>query len=256
MRIHSRSLLVLSVLATLLLAGCQTLPRYQVHHRIVENPGNPLLGGRAILLPLNVEVKEMSVAGVHEVVPGWTETAKINLRGALDRQLPEKFAGMEIIELPELEENEQEIVDAHIALNETVVSTAMLFSSMNLGGSAWQHKRDRFDYSIGPGLEFLAEKTGADKAIVLVGEDVHSSSGRMATFVLLAAVGVAIPLGHTWTIANVIDLKTGDVMWMDYQIGTDAISFLEPEDADVIMNELFKNYPGLEQRRAKLANKN
>jgi hypothetical protein len=46
------------------------------------------------------------------------------------------------------------------------------------GGDAWSHKRKEFDYTLGPSLAFLKKKTGANAAIVLVGDDVISSGGE------------------------------------------------------------------------------
>lgn len=242
------------LVVVLFLAGCESMPVHKVHYRLLEGESNQLPAGTAILLPLKIEVKEMTASGITEVVPAWTETGITNFQASLQQNDPQPLGKLTLVELPELSDEESALLDQHIALNETVVFTA-ISTTGSLSGNAWQHKSKHFDYSIGPGLSFLADKTGADKALVLIGEDVRSSAGRKTAAVVLAAFGVGIPLGHTMTIANVIDLRTGDILWLDYHISVSELGYLESEHTDQILQELFKDYPGIESYQQWLATK-
>lgn len=236
------------LLFVLFLVGCATTPRHKVHYRLLNDQPSRLTAGTAILLPLKIKVKEMTASGITEVVPAWTETGINNFHASLQRNEQKLFGNLTLVELPELTPEESALLDQHLALNETVVGTAIATTSPS-SGNAWLHKSRHFDYSIGPGLSLLADKTGADKAIMVIGEDVRSSSGRKAAFIVLAAFGVGIPLGNAVTIASIIDLRTGDILWVDRHISIGKLGYLDAEHTDQIALELFKEYPGIESYR-------
>lgn len=240
---------LLSVLGfVLFLAGCQSAPVHKVHYRLLEAEPAMLAKGRAVLLPLDIEVSEMSASGITEVVPVWSETGKANFRRALENRGGKFLNDLELVAMPPLMPEERAQLEQHIALNATVVGSAIGTTSAH-AGAAWSHKSERFDYGIGQGLAFLAEKSGADKAIVLSGEDVHSSGGRKAAFVVFAALGVGIPMGHAVTVANIIDLRSGDILWMDHHVSATGTSYLDPVHVAEILEDLFKDYPGVEPYR-------
>ncbi|MCB1760055.1 MAG: hypothetical protein KDI68_09805 [Gammaproteobacteria bacterium] len=241
-----RCLLLLGI--ALLLSGCQSAPVHKVHYRLLESEPAGFASGRALLLPLNIEVKEMSASGITEAVPAWSEAAKANFLQALNARGSRFLGAIELVDMPPLTAEERALLDQHIALNDAVVGSAIGTTGAH-AGAAWSHKSERFDYGIGPGLAFLVEKSGADKAIVLTGEDLHSSDGRKAAFVVLAALGVGIPMGHAVTLANVIDLRSGDILWMDLHASATGTSYLDPEHVSEILEDLFKDYPGVEPYR-------
>lgn len=216
----SRFLIVIALIAAL--AGCASGPAQKLHHRVVE--GELSLSEthqKLLLLPLSVDVKELSVGGVNDADPEWTDRARQHINAALVDSGP--YQGkLEIVSLPQLSNAEQTVLDEHIALFDIVGGAAAAHTMLGPGVPAWKHKSEHFDYTIGPGLAFLREKTGADKALVLFGEDVVSSSGRKAAFVVAAAFGVGIPMGHSFLIGGLLDLKSGDVLWLNYTLSTSA----------------------------------
>lgn len=64
--------------------------------------------------------------------------------------------------------------------------------------AAWAHKHHEFDYTVGPGLAFLRDETGADAALIVLGTDFISSAGRKAAFFSRLALGVIMPLGQAF----------------------------------------------------------
>jgi hypothetical protein len=238
--------LVTSSVALLILAGCQTIPSYKVNHRLVQQGQPP--AGDVIVLPLDIKVKEFSASGLTEEVPDWTRQAVANFRQQLQHHDPELLPELQLRFMPEQPAEDMARVEEHLALNDRVMGNAFVFSGPT-GGEAWKHKAKHFDYSLGPGLAFLAERTGADKALILMGEDVHSSEGRKAAFLVAAAFGVGIPLGHSVAVASLVDLRSGDVLWMHYYISAGNVSFLNEEDTRTVVTELFKPFPGIEDYR-------
>lgn len=230
-------------LALLVMAGCQTVPQHKVHYSLLGETPSP--AGDVIVLPMDIKVKEMSAAGIQDEVPDWTRQASGNFEQALAASGPDTLSGLKLRDLPGLTPEEQQILDQHVALAHAVTGNAFLFANSPV--EAWRHKAKHFDYSIGPGLAFLADKTGADKALILVGEDVHSSSGRKAAFVVAAAFGVGIPMGHTVAVATLVDLRTGNVLWMNHYISVGSTSFMERNDTDAVVGDLFAKYPGIDE---------
>lgn len=236
------------LLVAALLGGCQTLPEQRVNERVLDHPELVTGGGRVLLLPIDVEIKEMSASGLSEVVPAWTDTA----RGLLRQQPLARGATLlrarELQPLPtDLDPELAHQVEEHNKLAKLVWADAFLMS--RLGGPAWAHKARHFDYSLGPGLAPLAEHTGADRALLVLGEDVHTTAGRKALMIGLAALGVAVPLGHTFVSVALVDLHSGDLLWMNTYLRGDDTSLLEAEDVRKVLDTLFAGYPGIEAYR-------
>ena len=62
-----------------------------------------------------------------------------------------------------------------------------------IGGPAWKHKVDHFDYTLGSGLAFLKERTNADAGLLVIGRHQIATGGRVAASVLAALfVGVYV----------------------------------------------------------------
>ena len=239
-----RVLFALGVMVAL--SACQALPRHKLHHRVISSPQilqlHPV---RLVALPLSVRVKEMTAGGLMDEVGVWTHEAKGHIHAALQSGKPHANH-FELVPLGELSEAENAAVEEHIALFDMVAGGAMGHTMVQPVAEAWQPKARRFDYTLGPGLAFLKQKTGADKALIVFGEDVISSAGRKAVFVVAAAFGVGLPLGHSFLIAGLVDLDSGDILWMDYTFSPSDKSFRNRADVDELLTELFTDYPGIE----------
>lgn len=230
------------------LSACVANTRHKVHYTLVEE--KKAAPKKIVLLPVDIRVKEMSAGGVVEEVEEWSKQGKQSVDSSI-RELSRSTNKFELVDLPEMSEEEKKTLEEYVALYDVVAGNALMVT--NFGGEAWQHKKKHFDYTLGEGLEFLRDRTGADSALILIGEDVVSSSGRKAAFILAAAVGVSIPLGHSLMYAGIVDLKTGDVLWFDYTISVDGKDLRVAEDSKKLLEELLKNYPGIEEYRKNVA---
>jgi len=242
-----RLLVALGVL--LALTACQTMPKHRLHHRVLDTPQEYKESHVKLLaMPLSIKVKEMSAGGIQEEVGTWTKTAEGHIISAM--RSGEPFAGkFDLIPLNALLVDEQAAVDEHVALFSVVAGSAMHHTMINPVETAWVPKAKRFDYTLGPGLVFLREATGADYALILFGEDVISSEGRKVAFFAAALLGVGIPLGHSFMLAGIIELQTGDIIWLNYTFSPGSGTFRERADIDSRLSELFADYPGIEAYR-------
>jgi hypothetical protein len=242
------SLAISMILAALPIAVQAADTPHWVHYRWLSS--NPSLPKKVVVLPVNIEVVEVTAGGVEEKVPDWSREASQSVFKALSAAIS-KQQGMKEVAAPRFSGASAVNVDEHLALYKLVVNTAS-----NIG---WEHKIRRFDYGIGPGLRAVADQTGADAAIMVYGRDYASTAGRKARAVvgnipiINIFTGPAPKLGHSFIHVGVVDLRTGDLLWMNSDYREGSTNLRDPEDAANMVNEIFDWYPGIEKYRAAYA---
>lgn len=171
---------------------------------------------KVLVLPPDFKLFQLGASAVttHEV-PEWSKLAESHGLAAL-RALTGGSKRIVLTDLPEVSADEQAAIDQHLALADTVGYTAFL--NKQWGGKAFAHKQKDLDYTLGPGLAFLAERGDADLAVFTVGVDAISTGGRVGMMFLAAAAGVAIPMGQTFMIMGVFELKTGRILWLNHTV--------------------------------------
>ena len=231
------------ILASLPLAVRAADTPHWVHYKWLSK--NPTLPKKVVVLPVNIEVVEVSAGGVEEVVPDWSKEASQSVFKALSAAINKQ--GLKEVAAPHFSGDSAANVDEHVALYKLVVGTAS-----QLG---WRHKIKHFDYSIGPGLRGVADNTGVDVAVMIYGRDYVSTAGRMARAVagnipiVNIFTGPAPQLGHSYIHVGVVDLKTGDLLWMNSNYREGSTNLRDPDDAAKMVNTIFKWYPGIESYR-------
>ena len=247
--------LVVALLLAVAVAGCNAglIARHKVHYAFAESP-ETRAPKKVILLPADITVGEMSAGGLVEKVDDWSKSANVAVDQAVKAYLKERNE-LKLVELPVLTKDEQERMEQHRALYDQVAGAAFIYQ-----GVGWEHKRERFDYTLGTGLQFLKQRTGADAAVFVIGQDQVSTGGRKTLAFLGAAFGVGIQLGYSFLTAGVVDLNTGDVLWLDYVVkpedplGLFSKDMRKDEGASQMVRSVFANYPGLEPyRKVKVA---
>lgn len=234
-----------SLLAVVLVvsSGCTTTGNVRTTHYTLAERGTAALPRSMLLLPVKVTVNEISVGGVTEPVPQWGEAATRNVATAVEKLLA-STADIQVAQLPSLSEDEQSQVDEHLALYEAVAFSAYQHTGALGSEQAWPQKLARFDYTIGPGLRFLKEKTGAEAAVIVVGEDNVSSAGRKTAVLLAALLGIGLQLGYSGLTAGVIDLETGNVLWLDFAVNQATIDLRTADGSRLLVDSVFQKFPG------------
>ena len=193
---------------------------------------------RVVLLPLSVEVHEISAGGVVEEVPKLSEQATASVEKAL-KAFDALRERIEIVPLPDLSETERDIVAEHVALYKIIANTAHVL--IESGGSAWDHKGERFDYTLGGGLEFLRGKAHADAGLIVTGTEFRGSTGRGVLAALsFVLAGAYVPMGGTAITAGFVDFATGDILWFNLRRGGDLI---ESDAADTALRDVLDAAP-------------
>ena len=199
---------------------------------------------KLILLPIEFVVSQKSMAGI-ETVPEWTEKARFALGDALTK-LVNDSGRFRIVELPQLDGGADAVLREHIALFKLVSFSAI--SMLSYGGKAWASKKAAPDYTIGNGLSFLADSGQADYALILAGAQVVQSGGAIFSQFLSAAVGFGTAGGGTYVMAGIVDLRTGDVRWVNFQGGQQILGMTgsdvrKPETAYEVVSKVFTGFP-------------
>lgn len=194
---------------------------------------------KIVLLPPQVFVYELSAGGVPTRMADWEATARDNIVSAATRLSQQ--AGFELVPAPALDSLLADQLEAHIGLYDRVAQSVFVYGRGDQ--EAWAHKKNEFDYTVGPGLAFLREQTGADAALIVLGSDFISSGGRRAAFIAGLALGIVMPLGQSFITAGIVDLTTGDVLWMSFDSSL-SMDSRTPADVDNLMRDLYQTWPG------------
>lgn len=193
---------------------------------------------KILLMPPQMFVAEMSAGGVIQKQDDWTKQANENLLAAAETHAREN-GRFETMRMPALSPEETEIVESHIGLYDRVSYAIFVYGQGR--GDGWEQKKIEWDYTLGNGLAFLRERTGADTALIFVGYDIISSSGRRALFAInLLRLGV--PLGQSFITAGLADLQTGEIHWLSYDQSM-SMDSREPAEVESLVRDFFETYP-------------
>lgn len=198
------SLVLLAVAA----AGCATstvLTRAGKSHALTP-------GARILLMEPDIQLYEVTAAGLLEPRADWTAVAQANVGAALRQVLGAKSASVTPYVAP-VDPAQEQMHRQLIKLHERVGATIVVFrygQVLRLPG-----KGDAFDWSLGDTAKTLASDPGADYALFVRFLDSYASSGRVATMVVFALLGVGVPGGTQVGFASLVDLKTGDLVWFN-----------------------------------------
>lgn len=165
-------------------------------------------------MPIDVELSELSFGGVPTVRADWSDLAQTHMQAALDRFMAGRTA------------RTIALADADVTqdINTTEGQVIKLFGAV--GASIANHrynpqlalptKGDKFDWSLGPEVQSLAQRQNAEYALFLFVRDSYAS-GERAIAIGLAAVlfGVALQGGIQTGYAALVDLKTGEIAWFN-----------------------------------------
>ena len=235
---------ILVLLLTLCLAACAGGNKHRLHHTVLDKPDDVLPKTLAIL-PSVVTVNELSAGGIAEEVPAWSEQAKKNLQSQLKAHFNNDSGILKVVDLPELDEQERKVLDQYMALYEVVGGSAYEMSRSN--EEAWSHKSNHFDYSLGDGLRFLKEKSGADAGIIFTAVDFVPTDERKAMAVVAAALGIYMYMGNPFIFAGIVDFDTGNILWLNFDIKDGYSDLRDEKDVKFMLRDLFKLYPGIEK---------
>lgn len=254
-----RALGAATILASLLLAGCDsTRPApVRVHERLLE--GKVAAPRKIVLLAPEIEMGEISAGGVPEAVEAWSREARANVLASLTERAGSRF---DPIAAPTLTDDETKTLRRHAALYATVAVAGWNATERAAKDpkGPWGRKLEHFDATVGPGLRFLKAKTGADAALFVHGSSYVGSKGRSSMAALGLLLGTSVVTGTSSLTFGVVDLETGDLLWLERVgeagfVGDSSANLRERKDVDEQVDALLAHYPGVEEYAKWVASK-
>jgi len=199
-------------------------------------------GARVLLLPPDIEVYELTAAGLKEPKADWTASAKQYVEEGLRTELQTKTAKLMVYRRPEnllMENVHQQIIKLHDAVGGAIL-THQFVPNMQL-----PTKTGQFDWSLGEGVSILREEFDADYAMFVFFRDSYSSAGRvaMATVTTILTLGHVVPRGGLQVgFASLVDLHSGNILWFDRLVDSGG-DLREADDALEAVQDLLTGFP-------------
>lgn len=210
---RARPTLVLWLLALLCLGACtSTRPRLSAQPPQLQQA--PVL-----LMPVDVTLSELLATGLSEARADWSEQARSHLQQSLRQSL--SAAGAEPVLLSD---------PGGLASSEALHQVELLYQAVassilaaELRPETLPTKRDRFDWTLGPGAaatlraaaEAVDPQSGARYALFCYVRDSYASSGRKALMVVGPLLGLGVQGGQQIGVSALVDLQDGRIRWFN-----------------------------------------
>jgi hypothetical protein len=190
----------------------------------------------AIVVPIDFSVVAVGIKST-ERQPEPTAQANDKLAHSLELALA-RVGTFQPLALPPMSAEETTALREHLVLARVAVRAR---AGDVLGPNPFEKVEEPPDYSIGPGLAFLADRTGAEQLIYLFGNKYVSSGGRGAIALALSPVAM-IPTKNTELGVAVVELRTGRIAWMNFVQDINA-DVTDRRGANAYMLPAFGDYP-------------
>jgi hypothetical protein len=230
----------------LLLALPLVATAYDQKRVATDEAGMPVrIEGSVVVVEPDIELSLVTAGGMQEPRREWSEAARRFYPQAVGRLLARHGASQKPdFDIPDDLPPPSRLGQV-IRLHEAVAASIAIYSAP---GSYLATKRDRLDWSLGPGVAALREQTGADYALFTYVRDSYASDGRNAMRALgfiagLAAGGlVDIGGGRMVGVATLVDLRTGQVVWFNLIVKQSG-DLREAEGAEDAVQRLLNGLP-------------
>jgi hypothetical protein len=197
------------VLGALTLAGCAT----QTHQQITALKRTDVQQPRIVLMPLNVELSEVTAGGLLEPKADWTTAANAHIVTAMRAEKSARNIQMSEFDESKAPAEKRDDLLQLVKLHGAVGQSIMIHQYVEQ--LALPTKQGKFDWSLGPNTRAIKEAYGADYALFVFVRDSYASAGRVAMIFVGAVLGIAVPGGAQVGFASLVDLETGNVVWFN-----------------------------------------
>jgi hypothetical protein len=194
------------------LAACAVTGTAVAQSKVNRAPGFVKLapGAKVAIMPADIELFEISGGGVSEPRADWTAAAQEHVRAAY-RARKEKL-GLQVMDL------EDDTSEPVLELNRLQRAVGGAISFHHFGMAALPTKEEKLNWTLGPGVAVVRDKTGADYALFTYIRDSYASADRKAAMVIGALFGIGMPGGVQYGFISLVDLRTGQIVWANQVI--------------------------------------
>ena len=207
---------------------------------------------KVLVLPLDIELAELSAGGVGAPRADWTDAARTHLTAAITAHIARR-GGSHVLADPGLLGPDSPHLQL-FKLHETIGASILQFQTGGADGAqpVLPTLKFDFDWTLGESVRALAADTEADYALFVFVRDSYATGGRKAAMVgsiLLCGAsvmfgGICIPIGAgtTSAFASLVDLETGDLVWFN-RLESSTADLREGEQAAKVTEGLLKDLP-------------
>jgi hypothetical protein len=193
---------------------------------------------RVVLFRPDVNVGEQSTGGLDQPNAGWTEQARDELTAALGKAQAER--NIELKLMPELNGNDAKTMSDYKRLFKIVADNVIKHRLFDL--DPLPTKAEKFDWTLGTGAEKLAVISGAEYGLFFYTLDSYESSSRRLARLMASTLGANDPNEVNMGYAGLVDLKTGDLVWINVDVKM-AGDVRTAEGAALRVSELLDGFP-------------
>lgn len=201
---------------------------------------------RIALVEPQIMVGEQSTGGMFEPNADWTEQARENIERELTGALG--VVGNEVIRLNLNVTPEADSLRRYNSLFGAVAGSVVEYQFFPGNRLPTKKREKSFEWTVGPGLREVAALEGFDYVLMIRTKDAYGSTGRKALQIVGLLAGVGVTSGEHAGMAGLIDVKTGDLVWLnaDLQMGGDPRTL---EGAAKRVSQLLEGFPGMEEAK-------
>jgi hypothetical protein len=196
---------------------------------------------KIVLMRPTVRVGSQSAGGVITPNAEWSANAREYIAKALKAQ--QGKLGNVVFEYDEGITKDGAIVTQYSNLFGALADSVIEYQFFPGNRLPTKKRKGVFEWGLGNGLANLDSLKGADYALFINTYDGYGSTGRKMLQLFAAMGGISVVSGVHWGHAGLIDLKTGELVWLnaDREMGGD----LRTEDGAVKrVEQLLKGFPG------------
>ena len=200
-------------------------------------PANPR--PKILIFRPDVQVGSQSAGGVVSPNAEWTRSARTLIGEQMVAAKP--GGASEVVFMPELEGDNAVLLAEYRSLFKAVAQT--ILEHRLFKGNRLPTKKTGFEYTLGPGVAKLGAIGSGDYGLFVYTNDAFGSTGRKLLQLFAAGVaGVGVSSGIHTGYAALVDLHTGDIVWInvDYQMGGDV---RDAEGAAKRVHQLLEDLP-------------
>jgi hypothetical protein len=242
MRFHIKTATIMS--ACLLVSACATAPQFRSHPRLNEKLEQTQT---VTVIPLRVDVYQISAGGVQEKIDEWSAQARNNLLTAVEQEL-QSIPLLNVKPFSEtiLSEDQRSNLEQTGALFDAI-SSSIILHTYGPPEQLFPEKIQNFDYSLGPEVAEFSKET--DTLLLVRAVDHIATAGRKAlqtgTVILGALVGVSVTpnLGVTVVSIAFVDAHSGEILWYNYHGSAGDHDLRNPIDATILVKDVLKDFP-------------
>ncbi len=235
---------LLALLAFGLMPATALLAPAHAQEKSATKPGfsiAPNGSARILIFRPSIKVGEQSTGGLFEPNADWTDQARTLIAEALGKA--QNQLGNSVTDYGEPLGQDAQTVAEYQALFTAVAEAVIEFKFFPGNRLPTKKRADVFDWTLGQDIQRLGRAPEADYGLFLYTEDQYGSAGRKVAQLFGAALGVGITSGVHKGYAGLVDLRTGDLVWLnaDVQMGGDVRT---PEGAQKRVAQLLEDFPG------------